>query len=384
MRRERFLAEVGPFLRRFEHWPFRPAPILDAIMPSPLTALFAAVTLPLIPLAAQELLAVNYNGQVLKIATATGATSVLNPNGVPFANAMALDGSTYWATGRQAGVSRLFKIDPVTGHTTPSISLGQNDVRGLADGNNTDELFGVVNGTNDVDRLVRIRPSLGLVLPIGGTSGQTGIQALVRDGAQLIAWDVQVGLCRFDTTTGAAIDLFPATGTGGAQIQFLTVDEQGRLLGGHDQLYEIERTTGIATVVPGSNCLNARGAEPRRGTIGTFGVACGDDAVLTATGQALVGTTMTFTSSGHQPGAFVTLYFAFEKQTTAIPGSTCKLGVASDNPFYAATVGASGIFTVNEPLVSLLGFEMFVQALGAQPGTGTPYVTNGIDIRIAH
>ena len=34
--------------------------------------------------------------------------------------------------------------------------------------------------------------------------------------------------------------------------------------------------------------------------------------------------------------------------------------------------------------LNLLGFEMFVQVLGAQPGTGTPYVTNGIDIRIAH
>lgn len=347
-----------------------------------LPAALLATALCLAPLTAQQLLAVNYNGQILKIAT--GATTVLNQNGVPFANAMALDGSTYWATGRQNGVSRLFRIDPVTGFVTPSISLAQNDVRGLADGNNTDELFGIVNGTNDVDRLVRIRPSLGLVLPIGGTTGLTGIQALTRVGSELLAWDLQIGLCRIDTTTGAAIDLFPAVGTSGAQIQFLTVDDQGRLLGGHDQLYTIDRLTGVATVIPGSNCLNARGAEARRGTIGTFDSACGDDAVLTASGQALVGTTMTFTSSGHTPGAFVTMYFAFQKQTTLLPGSTCRLGVALDNPFYVATIGSSGIATATEPLVNLLGFEMFVQVLGAQPGTGTPYVTNGIDIRIAH
>lgn len=347
-------------------------------------ALLLAASLALAPLPAQELLAVNYNGQVLTIDATTGVTQVLNTQGAPFANAMALDGSTYWVTGKQGGQTRLFRVDPVTGITSQNVSLGQSDVRGLADGNATDELFGIVNGAADVDRLVRIRPSLGLVQAIGGSSGRTGIQALLRVGSQLLAWDVQVGLCRFNTTTGVAVDLFPAVGTSGAHIQFLTVDDQGRLLGGHDQLYVIDRLTGIATLIPGSNCLNARGAEPRRGTIGTFDSPCGDDAVLTASGPAVAGSTVFFKSSGHTPGAFVIFYFGLQKQQTLLPGSTCKLGIATDDPYFGTTVGASGVVEASELLISLSGFDLFAQILGAQPGTGATYVTNGVEIRIAH
>lgn len=344
--------------------------------------LLSALTVP-VPAAAQELLAMSHGGQALAIDTTTGVARVLGASNVPFCNAMAVDGTTYYATGIQNGVTKLFHVDPVTATGSLSRSLGNIDVRALADGPNDDELLAVINGPGDADRLVRIRPSTGSVSAVGlfGT-GMTGIQAMVRDGSNLLAWDVQLGLVRISMAHGGAVDLFPGVGTSGAHIQFLTFDEQGRLVGGQDQLFVIDRLTGVATLIPGSACLNARGGELRRGTVRPFDPPCGDDAVLTATSLAIPEAIVSYVSSGHTPGAFVLFLLAEQKQQTPVPGTNCKLGITDDDPFFGTVANAAGVVSVGLKLPDVLGFELFAQCLCQQPGTGAPYITNGIHVRV--
>ncbi|MBL9076158.1 MAG: hypothetical protein JNL08_01560 [Planctomycetes bacterium] len=324
----------------------------------------------------------SHGGQALAIDTTTGTARVLGASNVPFCNAMAVDGTTYYATGIRDGSTRLFTVDPVSATGGLSRSLGNIDVRALADGPNDDELLAVINGPGDADRLMRIRPSTGAVSPVGlFQTGMTGIQAMVRDGSNLLAWDVQLGLVRISMAHGAAVDLFPGVGTSGAHIQFLTFDEQGRLLGGQDQLFEIDRLTGVATLIPGSACLNARGGELRRGTVRSFDQPCGDDAVLTATSTAVPGDPVFYVSTGHAPNAFVVFLLAEQKQQTPVPGTNCKLGINDDDPLFGTVANAAGTVSVGVKLPDVLGFELFAQCLCQQPGSGTPYITNGVHVR---
>ena len=85
-----------------------------AILPLVSTFLLAA-TVP-----AQELLAVNFQGQALGVDIATGQSRVIGATGANFCNAMASHGGVLYATASLAttGSSRLVTIDPITAQAT--------------------------------------------------------------------------------------------------------------------------------------------------------------------------------------------------------------------------------------------------------------------------
>jgi hypothetical protein len=153
--------------------------------------------------------------------------------------------------------------------------------------------------------------------------GFTAVQALAAAGVRVYAWDTTADLLAVNPATGAATDLFPGIGTGGADIQFLMFHSDGRLLGGRTQLYEIDRTTGVPTVIGPivGGTLDVRGAEERFGIRQPFGTGCrgvAPSAVQLGVGLPPVtagiptaGHPITFLSSGHAAVAAGVLVLGF-------------------------------------------------------------------------
>jgi hypothetical protein len=258
------------------------------------------------PLFAQDLLAVTWSGTNYLVDSYTGAVTSLG-TGLSGQNALARDaGGTLWSTSRtgptSAYVWSLTTIDPSTGAAT--IVHAGIDLRGLAQAP-----AGMLYGINDLgssDALVLIDLATGVITPIGPT-GFGAIQALASHQGTVYAWDINQGLLLVDPLTGTAVDPFPAV-TGPAGLQGMCSHPDGRLLVGRENLYVVDPTTGLTTLIGSMNNLDIRGIEVLgAGTISPFGQGCngvGGPVTLTVTGQAQAGGTLQTLSANHAPNGF--------------------------------------------------------------------------------
>ncbi len=322
--------------------------------------LCAAALFPILaPLPAQELIAVNFQGQAFGVEFTTGVSRPIGPTGVTSCNAMATHNGVLYSTAQTGttGPRQLVTIDPITARATvvfPNLGI---DIRALADNRGSDELFAIVEGTPD--RLVRIHVVTGQVTNVGTTSF-LGLQGLDENDASpfLLGWDINVGLVRIDKATGAGSDPAPGLGTQGADIQFLTSMiglNDLPLVGGRTSLYTVNRVTGVVTQIGTNTGLaDLRGAELHRGVATEFGVGC-----LTSRGTAAtIGAKSTFLA-GIPINMFSTAHAANVPAILMVGASTTTFqGIAL--PFAL------------DPLLGTSGCSAFVG-----PDITMPTVTNG-------
>lgn len=267
----------------------------------------------LTPLAfGQDMVAVDWNGGLYAL---DSYQAVLTPigTGLMGQNGTAVDEvGTFWSShvagsGAQS-TFHLTNVDPNTGTATIVFS-DVREVRALAAGE-PGHLFAIVNGNPDV--LYDVDTTTGTFTRIGSTGLDT-FQGLATMGGTLYAWNIAAGLMVMDPTTGRATDVNPAISTPpGNAIQFLGARADGKLIGGKQDLYEIDPQTGAFTLLgsfgPG---VDLRGADEWYGNAQTFGVGCGTPfgtSTLVVSGTLLPGSIAITRSMWHEsnaPGALL-------------------------------------------------------------------------------
>ncbi|HEB52534.1 MAG TPA: hypothetical protein ENI87_04675, partial [bacterium] len=197
------------------------------------------------PVFAQDMIAVGWSGSVYALDSYTGATNLLG-YGAFGQNAVAHDDTGgLWSTSRGASgsVYSLTSLDPATGAASTA-AANFSDVRAMESAGGT-TLWAIVDGTPD--ELVTIDVLTSQVTVIGST-GYTGVQAIAALDGVLYGWDVNFGLLTIDPATGNATDVDPAVG-GSGDVQWLARRSDGKLVGGHNGLYEIDPSTGGTTQI---------------------------------------------------------------------------------------------------------------------------------------
>lgn len=352
------------------------------------------------PVSAQELIAVDFQGQAFGVDSVTGQGRTIGATGVGSCNAMALHDGQLYATAQIGviGPRQLVRIDPITAQATvlfPNLSV---DLRGLTSRIGTNELYGLANGTPD--QLVRIDLTTGQITTVGST-GLTGIQSLEsRSSASfLFAWDGTLGLVRIAEATGAVTDVNTSVGTQGVDIQFLTTvfeNDVPRLIGGRSGLFEIDRFTGVVTTIVGTGLGDLRGAEPHSGRTTGFGVGCQAaataQATLQAKGSAMPGTTMQFFSNDHAAGAIGLFVLGLSNtvhQGVPLPvdldpvlGTVgCDLLVGPDLLLLAQANGL-GRFGLTFTMPAVFGGVVHFQLAALEPVPGGMSFTNGVSVQM--
>jgi hypothetical protein len=271
-------------------------------------ALLATTLLAGTNLSAQDLIGVNWSGQVVLIDSMTAAATPLGV-GLPGQNALGRDGSgNLWCTTRTSSVPYVYGytlLDPNTGSATV-VHTNTLDIRGLCEAGGTD-LFGINEGSPD--RLVRIDTVTGTATTLGNT-GFSSIQGLAMHQGTLYAWDLNQGILVVDPNTGVATDPFPSVG-GPIGLQFLCSHPDGRLLAGGgsttNSLYDIDLTTGAANVIGVmTGATDLRGLEALGGYASPFGIGCSGASgpvTLTVTGNINAGGNVVAVSNNHTPNA---------------------------------------------------------------------------------
>lgn len=367
--------------------------MLRSLLSSP-----AILALALSALPAQELIAVNFQGQAFGIDFATGASRSIGSTGVSGCNAMAFHDGVLYSTAQTGatGPRHLVTIDPITARATIRFSNIGIDLRALAGNAGSDELFGIVEG--NPDRLVRIHVVTGQITNVGNT-GLTGLQGLDENDASpfLLGWDINVGLVHIDKATGVATDPAPGLGTQGADIQFLTsvtgINDLP-LVGGRTSLYSVNRLTGVVTRIGTSTTLpDLRGAETHRGIGTEFGLGCltarGTAATLGAKSSFLAGIPISMFSTSHAPSAPAILMLGASTTTfqgLALPFDVdpllgtigCRVFVGPDItiPAVANTAGLVSIPVT----IPLRGATVHFQCATLEPVTGGASFTHGLSV----
>lgn len=347
---------------------------------STLVLLGAAASLP-----AQnfDLIGATFQGQILRIDSATGATQALGTMPVG-ANAMAMTADDRIWTTERTGTSGAFHfhlavIDPLTGVATlPFGALDVGDLRGLTakhDGN----LYAVRDGTPS-DELVEIDTTTGAVTAIG-PMGFTGIQALDDTVLGLMAWDINAGLLTVQPLTGVATDPFPGVGSP-ATLQWLATDPvTGTLLVGRTTLQVVDLQTGlVGPAIAISGAPDLRGVEFTTARLSAFGVGCGTVPRL-AGDLVVAGSTQVLTTRNgfFAPGTLGVQVIGLSNTThhgLALPQpldpllgtSGCHLNVSIDITQFGFADG-TGLLRIPLTLpASLTWFTLFAQHAAFVPG----------------
>jgi hypothetical protein len=361
----------------------------------------AAAIATVVAQAPPDLIGITFQGQVYTFDSHTGAGGLLVNTGLVGTNAMALSGDTPVVVNRvgpaAAPTFDLQVLDPVTGALTLSRTNLGFDPRGLALRPGTiKELVAVVDGQPDV--LVRYNPQTSTLTTIGPT-GFTQLQSLVNHQNLLYAWDLTHGLVRLSATSGVGTDPFPAVGAQGIDLQWLLSHGDGRLLGGRQDLYEIDPATGLATLLGpiAGGGLDLRGAEERRRIGEVFGTGClgapGQPIALTLTPNPGPPLPLIAQSSPHapnRPGLLLVGASATTALGQALPllvdplfgTQNCFLRVSPDASLLSVT-DSSGRFTITLPITAaLVHVSFFLQHVVLEPVPGGMSFSPGGHVRI--
>jgi hypothetical protein len=330
------------------------------------------------------------NSSAVAFSTTSSIVTTIGPTGTQRLNSLAtVQGVLYSlaATGPTSSPTRqLVRIEPLTGASQVVGNLNL-DVRGLAEVPGSNALFAIVNATPD--NLVRIDLPALTTTTIGATFFSS-IQALAHDGTDLWAWDVNQGLLRVNPTTGAAIDVDPAIGTQGNNIQFLTWDGQS-LLGGQNELLQVNRTTGVVLPFAGgpTTLADVRGAEVRRAI--PFGDGCAASGVtppvLKLGGEVRAGGTVFPRVDGlpsFVPGLLIVGLSNTSWNGTPLPldldpifgTNDCELLVSADLLLGAGSDG-TGAMLVALGLPNVIGAEIYIQMAVLSSTLANPRLSGG-------
>lgn len=341
---------------------------------------------------AQDLIGVNFAGQAFAIDSRVGRGALLGPTGRTGHNAMARVGSTLYVSEQAAGPTFfLDTLNEITGTATRSVAIAR-DLRGMAQSRNGG-LAAIANGSAG-DEFVSVSTSTGAVTVIGNT-GFTGIQALAINstflGDVIFAWDSTAGLIRIDRLTGVGTDVNANFGTGGVDIQFLAF-AGGRLLGGRNELYEIDAGSGLPALIGAGGYSDLRGLEERFGVAVPFGQGCGG-VTLAVTGSFSINGTFTSTSSGHialAPGALMLGSSATAFQGIPLPldldpflhTSGCRLLTSADFMLNSATT-VQGVMSLSLVIPLFTQGSVFhLQHFSLDDGPGGLAFSNGVTVRV--
>lgn len=349
------------------------------------------------PLSAQDLIAVAWGGGVYRVDSLTGAATALG-TGLFGQNGAALDaGGVYWSTHRVgptgSWVYHLTTVDTNTGAAT-IVHSNMPDTRGFATGPGT-ALYAVRDGSPD--SLITIDTVTGAVTTIGNT-GRSSLQGLTFHQGTLYGWDLTAGLVTIDTTTGAATDPFPALG-GPSGLQWMMSHPDGRLLVGRDDLYVVDPTTGVSTLIGNIGSFDLRGCEfAGGGYIRSFGQGCNGfsgPVVQTGTGMPQVGGSIVSTSSNHAPGALGVLVFGLSNTiyaglnlpfdlTPVLGTNGCFLNVSIDATLVGFTSGVAPAdlsYTIPLPPPAA-GVLFHLQHACFEPVPGNLSWSNGLTVQV--
>lgn len=342
---------------------------------------------------AQDIIGDNFTGQSFTINSHTGVGTMLGLTGKTGHNAMARSGKTLIVNEISGSGTTaqhfLDVVDEQLGTVTRSVQVSA-DLRGLAT-SQASQLLGVAQASPS-DLLVTVDLLNGTITP-RGPLGFGGVQALTRFQNTFYAWDVTAGLLKVDFLTGAATDVNPGLGTGGAVIQFLIAMSDGRLLGGQDSLYEIDVATGVPTLIGGGGYTDLRGAEERFGSAVPFGSGCGGINVKTTGNFApnTVVSTISLTHPANAAGVVMLGLSTTQYQGLTLPlnldpllgTSGCSLLVAPEFNFpLAATPTGLLRFQFTLPAATN-GLIFHLQHLGLAPVQGGLAFTNANTVRVA-
>jgi len=366
-----------------------------------LTSSFLAAFLLAAAVPAQDLIGVTFPGQVLRINSATGATTVL-ASGQIGKNSLCCTTDNRLLTTVRTGTFlsgfhyHLVQINPFTGAETLLFgTLDVGDLRGMVCLDNG-ELLAIRDGTPS-DQLVRIDLTNGAVTVIGPT-GFGSIQALDDTGLGLRAWDLTAGLLQVDKTTGVATDQFPGTG-GPTGLQWMATNpETGATLVGSNSIRQLDIFNGVAagpTAIAGNPDL--RGVEFTLSRTQLIGTACGS---LVGGGFMRIGSNTPFgngqplvvKSRVHQPNCFGVQILGFSETVHAgqplpialdplLGTSGCSLHVSIDLTMLAFA-DAAGQMTVTTQLPPAVAFlQLYVQHAAFENAPGGMTWTSGLRAR---
>ncbi|MBK8095577.1 MAG: hypothetical protein IPK26_00610 [Planctomycetes bacterium] len=344
---------------------------------------------------AQDLVAVSWSGQVHVLSTASGALTPLAAG--PFGqNALARDDSgALWSTARLANTQFwLTRIDPVAGtvdYVHPSI-----DLRGLASGG-AHSLLGIETVQAGESRLWRIDTLTG-VHTLAGRTGMNAIQSLGWQGGALWGWQWVRGLVAIDPATGAATDPFAATADNLLIQWFASHPAHGLIGGTSTMLYHIDTSDGTATAIaPLPAGADLRGAE-FTGFALPYGQGCdlGQGRItLGARGSLRPGSLLTLASQQHAPSSLRAVIVGFDREqygTWSLPllldplfGSHgCHLYTSIDFfQFHLAAGNPPTTLTVPVGLPSgSQVLDLFVQVVDLHQPQLPPGTSNGLMLHI--
>ena len=343
-------------------------------------------------LPAQDMLAVEYSGQIRLLDSTTGQTRVAGV-GMYGQNGMARDSAgRLWSTARDAATYYLTEIDPASMTATPAFVTG--DLRALAAGPGT--TIYAVEQTPIVDQLVRIDSATGRIETIGNL-GASRVQAMTMHRGTLYVWDLSDGLLSVDPATGSTRSI----DSGPGNIQWLATRSDGRLVGGGLDLRVIDTVTG-ATQIIASSIPYMRGAEPS-GYAVPFGQGCeggSGPVTLSVRGSLKPGSILATQSVGHsvapsQIGSLGVLILGASRtqfQSFALPlsldsmlgTSGCSLYASIDVTLVGSTLSTSPAhlgFTVPIP-ATLRNSTVYLQHAAFDLVQGGMSWSNGVEVRI--
>lgn len=351
---------------------------------------------------AQDLIALNFAGEVFALDSATGQGVRLGSTGAVGHNSLVkMLNATLFTTSNSgtatAPVFHLEEVDRQSGALTRRFSNLAGDLRGLA-GGRFGTLFGVVDGGRVGDdqfaRISTIDGSLALIASLG----LRGVQALTRDETVtnadvFFAWDLTAGLVRV-TAAGVVTDVNPQLGAT-APIQFLTMHE-GRLLGGQHELYSLDPATGATTLIGSGGYSDLRGCETRNGVYTTYGRSCAGasgSSALTFTGAVQIGQSLTIATRHHTPNAPAVLLFGLSRThlgSLPLPFTLdpllgtvgCDLLVSMEVTG-ATSTDATGALSFRYAMTPLeLNVQTFHLQMGVlEPVPGNLSLSNGVSVR---
>lgn len=348
---------------------------------------------------AQNMIGVTFTGQVLRIQSTTGATTVL-ASGQIGKNCLCCTTDNRLITTVRTGTPvigfhwHLAQIDAFTGAETLLFGTADvGDLRAMAPGT-PGSLF-AIRDASPSDQLVRIDLATGVVTLLGST-GFAGIQALDTTGAGMRAWDAAAGVLLISSQTGVATDPFPGIG-GPAGIQWMATNpETNATFVGGAAMHQLAVTTGVtSSTLSISGNPDLRGVEfttSRQQLIGQGCAAAQGLANAAAQGPFGNGQSLEVHSLHHAPAAFCVQILGFSETVHAgqplpidldplLGTSNCRLRVSIDvTSFSGADQTGRAIFTTPLP-PGFAFFQIYAQVAAFDPVPGGTSWSNGLRLR---
>ncbi|MCG8409293.1 MAG: hypothetical protein MI923_29160 [Phycisphaerales bacterium] len=303
----------------------------------------------------------------LRIDPATGTAIPVSGIGIGFdiVAGLAFDPNTNTLYGVDTGTDQLLVFNLDTGVATAVGPLGFPSVWNLAFDSNTNTLYGI---DRDIDRLITIDAATGAGTLVGafGALGFTNVQGLAFDSNTNTLYGI-------DRATGQLITVDTATGSGtavgplGTTVFSLAFDPNTNTLYGvstlfgSDRLLTIDTATGAGTMVGGfSSGINVGGMafDPNTNTL--YATDINGDRLL-----AIEPTTVDVDVVG-------SLGFSLVRGLAFDPNTNTLYGTETVERQLITIDVATGIGTA----IEMLGF-LFVNALAFDPNTSTLYGTTG-------